>query len=67
MSNNTNEAFRLEEVTLSNSRLLPDDKKAIYFVTAMQGESKKIIFIGFAQNLRRKLATHKRKLEFEFW
>ena len=66
MSNNTNEAFRLEEVALSNSHLLPDDKKAIYFVTAMQGESKKIIFIGFAQNLRRKLATHKRKLEFEF-
>jgi hypothetical protein len=32
----------------------------------MQGESKKIIFIGFAQNLRKKFATHKRKLEFEF-
>jgi len=66
MSNNINEAFRLEEVALSNSHLLPEDKKAIYFVTVMQGESKKIIFIGFAQNLRRKLASHKRKLEFEF-
>jgi len=66
MLNNTNEAFRLEEVALSNSQLLPDDKKAIYFVTVMQGESKKIIFIGFTENLRRKIASHKRKLEFEF-
>jgi hypothetical protein len=53
-------------VALSNSHLLPDDKKAIYFVTAMQGESKKIIFIGFTQNLRKNSSDHKRKLEFEF-
>jgi hypothetical protein len=67
MSNNTNGTFRLEEVALSNSHFLPDDnQKAIYFVTVMQGGSKKIIFIGFAQNLRKKFATHKRKLEFDF-
>ena len=32
----------------------------------MQGESKKIIYIGFTPNLRRKFKDHKRKMEFEF-
>jgi predicted GIY-YIG superfamily endonuclease len=35
-------------------------------VTAVQGESKKIIYIGFTPNLRRKFKNHKRIMEFEF-
>jgi predicted GIY-YIG superfamily endonuclease len=35
-------------------------------VTAVQGESKKIIYIGFTPNLRRKFKDHKRIMEFEF-
>jgi hypothetical protein len=56
----------LEEMALANSHLLPETKKIVYFVTAMQGESKKIIYIGFTSNLRRKFKDHKRKMEFEF-
>jgi hypothetical protein len=56
----------LEEMALANSHLLPETKKVVYFVTAMQGESKEIIYIGFTPNLRRKFKDHKRKLEFEF-
>ena len=56
----------LEEIALANSHLLPETKKVVYFVTAMQGESKKIIYIGFTSNLRRKFKDHKRKMEFEF-
>ena len=56
----------LEEMALANSHLLPETKKIVYFVTAMQGESKKIIYIGFTPNLRRKFKDHKRKMEFEF-
>jgi hypothetical protein len=55
-----------EEMALGNSHLLPDQKKVVYFVTAMQREGKKIIYIGFTPNLRRKFASHKRKMEFEF-
>ena len=55
-----------EEMALGNSHLLPEKKKVVYFVTAMQGESKKIIYIGFTPNLRRKFKDHKRKMEFEF-
>jgi hypothetical protein len=67
MSNNANEAFYLQEVTLHNSYLLPEATKwVVYFVTALQGENKKIIFIGFTQNLSEKFKDHKRKLEFEF-
>jgi hypothetical protein len=67
MSNNANETFYLQEVTLANSYWLPEDKKrVVYFVTALQGENKKIIFIGFTQNLSEKFKNHKRKLEFEF-
>ena len=67
MSNNTNENFRLEKLALSNTHLLPNDnKKAIYFVTVIEGETKKIIFVGFTENLRRNFANHKRKIEFEF-
>jgi hypothetical protein len=67
MSNNGNEAFYLQEVTLHNSNLLPEDKRwVLYFVTALQGENKKIIFIGFTHNLREKFKNHSRKLEFEF-
>ena len=65
MSNNTSEVFSMEEVTLENSHLLPG-KRAIYFVTAMQGENKNIIFIGIAENLKAKLSGHKRKMELEF-
>ncbi len=47
MSNNTEEAFRLEKLALNNSHLLPDEnKKAIYFVIVMEGETKKIIFVS---------------------
>jgi hypothetical protein len=67
MSNNTDEAFRLEKLALNNSHLLPDEnKKAIYFVTLIEGETKKIIFVGFTENLRRNFENHKRKIEFEF-
>jgi hypothetical protein len=66
MSNNTSEVFSIEEVTLENSHLLPEGKRGIYFVTAMQGENKNIIFIGIAENLKAKLGGHKRKMEFEF-
>jgi len=67
MSNNTNETFQIEEMALSNSHLLPNDnKKAIYFVTVMQGETKKIIYVGFTENLRKNFANHKRRMEFEF-
>jgi len=67
MSNNTNENFRLQKRALSNSHLLPDEnKKAIYFVTLSEGETKKIIFVGFTENLRRNFENHKRKIEFEF-
>jgi len=55
-----------EEMPLGNSHLLPEKKKVVYFVTAVQGESKKIIYIGFTPNLRRKFKDHKRKMEFEF-
>jgi len=66
MSNNTSEVFSIEEVTLENSHLLPEGKRGIYFVTAMQGENKNIIFVGFTENLRRNFENHKRKIEFEF-
>jgi len=67
MSNNINENFRLEKLGLSNSHLLPNDNiKAIYFVTVIEGETKKIIFVGFTENLRRNFENHKRKIEFEF-
>jgi hypothetical protein len=56
----------LEEMALANSHLLPDTKKVVYFVTVMQGENKKIIYIGFTSNLRRKFKDHNRKMEFEF-
>jgi hypothetical protein len=55
-----------EEMALGNSHLLPEKKKVVYFVTAMQGESKKIIYVGFTPNLRKKFKDHKRKMEFEF-
>ena len=56
----------LEEMALGNSHLLPEKKKVVYFVTAMQGESKKIIYVGFTPNLRRKFKDNKRIMEFEF-
>jgi hypothetical protein len=55
-----------EEMALGNSHLLPEKKKVVYFVTAVQGESKKIIYVGFTPNLRRKFKNHKRIMEFEF-
>jgi hypothetical protein len=55
-----------EEMALGNSHLLPEKKKVVYFVTAMQGESKKIIYVGFTPNLRKKFKDHNRKMEFEF-
>jgi len=55
-----------EEMALGNSYLLPEKKKVVYFVTAVQGESKKIIYVGFTPNLRKKFKDHKRKMEFEF-
>jgi hypothetical protein len=55
-----------EEMALGNSHLLPEKKKVVYFVTATQGESKKIIYVGFTPNLRKKFKDHKRIMEFEF-
>jgi hypothetical protein len=67
MLNSANEALSIQEVTLKNSHLLPEAQQSrIYFVTAMQGQNKQIIFIGFAKNLRKKIAVHKRRMDFEF-
>lgn len=65
--NSMSEVFSCEEVALENTHLLPEyGKKALYFVTAMEGESKTFLYIGFTINLRKKLENHKRKIEFEF-
>jgi hypothetical protein len=67
MLNNMSEVFSLEEVALENTHLLPEhDKKVIYFVTAIQGESKTVLYIGFTINLRRNFKNHHRRIEFEF-
>src|SRR4028119_1017374 len=67
MSNNESEVIFMKEVALENSYLLPQDKrKIIYFVTAMQGPDKKIVYIGFSQNLSKTLQNHHRKVEVEF-
>ena len=68
MSDNTREVFPIiEELAWENSHLLPQDKrKIIYFVTAMQGKDKKIVYIGYTKNLRRRFLNHHRKIEFEF-
>jgi len=67
MLNNMSEVFSLEEVALQDTYLLPEyGKKVIYFVTAMQGESKTFLYIGFTINLRKKFKNHHRKIEFEF-
>jgi hypothetical protein len=67
MLNNMSEVFSLQEVALENTHLLPEHgKKVIYFVTAMQGESKTFLYIGFTINLKRKFKKHHRKIEFEF-
>jgi hypothetical protein len=48
MSNNASEVISLKEVALENSHLLPEDKrKIIYFVTAMQGQEKKLFTLDF--------------------
>ena len=67
MLNNMSEVFSLEEVALENTHLLPEHgKKVIYFVTAMQGESKTVLYIGFTINLRTNFKNHHRRIEFEF-
>jgi len=67
MSNNSSEVISMKEVALENSHLLPEDKrKIIYFVTAIQGQDKKIVYIGFSQNLSKTLQNHYRKIELEF-
>jgi len=67
MLNNISEVFSVKEVALENIGLLPEcGEKVIYFVTAMQGESKNFLYIGFTTNLRRKFKAHNRKVEFEF-
>jgi hypothetical protein len=67
MLKNMSEVFSLNEVALENIHLLPDyGEKVIYFVTAMQGESKTFLYIGFTINLKRKFKEHKRRIEFEF-
>jgi hypothetical protein len=67
MLKNISEVFALKEVALENIDLLPEyGEKVVYFVTAAQEESKKILYIGFTTNLRRKLKKHSRKLEFQF-
>ncbi len=67
MLNNMSEVFSLKEVALENTHLLPEHKeKVIYFVTAMQGESKTFLYIGFTMNLRTNFKNHHRRIEFEF-
>ncbi len=65
MLNRTSEVFSLEEMAWENSHLLPEDRrKIIYFVTAMQGENRKIVYIGLAHNLIKRLISHNIKVEF---
>jgi predicted GIY-YIG superfamily endonuclease len=67
MLNTTSEVYSLEEMAGGNSHLLPEDRrKIIYFVTAMQGGNKKIVYVGLAHNLSKRLMNHHRKIEFEF-
>jgi predicted GIY-YIG superfamily endonuclease len=67
MLKDINEVFAVKEVALENINLLPEcGQKVIYFVTAMQGETKIFLYIGFTINLSRKFKQHKRKIEFEF-
>jgi hypothetical protein len=67
MLNRASEVFSIEEVTLENIHLLPEQRrKVIYFVTAMQGENQKILYIGLTYNLSKKFQNHQRKVEFEF-
>jgi predicted GIY-YIG superfamily endonuclease len=61
------QVFSLEEIVWENTDLLPEhDKKVIYFVTTMQGESKTVLYIGFTVNLRKNFKNHHRRIEFEF-
>jgi predicted GIY-YIG superfamily endonuclease len=67
MLKDINEVFAVKEVALENINLLPEcGQKVIYFVTAIQGETKIFLYIGFTINLSRKFKQHKRKIEFEF-
>ena len=67
MLNNISEVFSLEEVALENSDVLPGyGKKVVYFVTAMQGESKIFLYVDMTVDLRMKFKNHPRKIEFEF-
>jgi hypothetical protein len=67
MLSRTSEVFSLEEMAWENSHLLPEDRrKVIYFVTAMQGENREIVYIGLAHNLSKRLINHHRKVELEF-
>ena len=67
MLNRASEVFSLEEMTWENSHLLAEDRrKIIYFVTAMRGENREIVYIGLAHNLSKRLTSHHRKVEFEF-
>jgi len=67
MLKDINEVFAVKEVALENINLLPEcGQKVIYFVIAMQGETKIFLYIGFTINLSRKFKQHKRKIEFEF-
>ena len=67
MLKDISEVFAVKEVALENMDLLPEyPEKVIYFVTAMQGETKTFLYIGFTINLSRKFKDHKRKIEFEF-
>jgi predicted GIY-YIG superfamily endonuclease len=67
MVNEISEVFSVKEVALENIDLLPEcGQKVIYFVTAIQGETKIFLYIGFTINLSRKFKEHKRKIEFEF-
>lgn len=61
------ETLSIQETSWQNIHLLPELRRwVVYFVTALQGENKEIIFIGCAKNLPTKFAKHQRKIEFEF-
>jgi hypothetical protein len=50
-----------EEMALGNSHLLPEKKKVVYFVTAVQGESKKIIYCRVYAEFKEKIQKPQEK------
>ena len=67
MLNSASEAFFIQEITLKNSHLLPEDRKSIvYFVTAMQGENKKNYLCWIHGKSQEQIRDSQEKSDFEF-